>query len=134
MDQLTGGCLCGSVRYVLDPSGGIADFCHCARCRRASGAATVAWLQIPPGQFTITTGEARSHAGTGGMRRHFCGSCGSQLYMTDPEGRSVGVTMGTLDTIDAVRPTAHGWDSARPTWLMLCDELPRFTGDPPYDG
>lgn len=131
--RLTGGCLCGAVRYEVDPTDGIADYCHCSTCRRAGGAAAVAWLQVAPSQFAVTAGEAVAFASSAGASRHFCGRCGSQLFMRDAQGRSVGVTLGTLDDPEAVPPTAHGWDSARPRWLVLADDLPRHPGDPPYD-
>lgn len=133
MVELTGGCLCGAVRYRLDPRGGNADFCHCGRCRRASGAATVAWIQVDPVAFTVTAGQPARHASTPRTIRHFCPACGSHLFMTDADGRSVGVTLGTLDDPNAVAPAAHGWDSARPRWLPVCDGLPRYHEDPPYD-
>jgi hypothetical protein len=131
--HLTGRCLCGAVGYALDPTGGVADFCHCGACRRAGGAAAVAWIQVPPAQFRLTRGTPARHHSSARSARHFCAACGSQLFMTDPEGRSVGVTLGTLDDPEAVRPAAHGWDARRPSWLMLCDGLPRYPGEAPYD-
>lgn len=133
MTRISGGCLCGAVRYAVEADGGIADFCHCTTCRRASGAAAVAWLQVSPEQFAVTAGTPATYAASARGTRHFCGACGAHLFMTDPDGRSVGVTLGTLDDPEAVRPAAHGFDRSRPGWLVLCDGLPRYDGDPPYD-
>jgi hypothetical protein len=36
---LTGGCLCGGVRYEVSEPLVVAGYCHCARCRRRTGAA-----------------------------------------------------------------------------------------------
>jgi hypothetical protein len=131
--EITGRCLCGVVAYALDPAGGIADFCHCGACRRAGGAAAVAWIQVPLAQFRVTSGSPAAYASSPRATRFHCAACGSQLFMTDPDGRSVGVTLGTLDDPEAVRPSAHGWDSRRPSWLVLCDGLPRHDGETPYD-
>jgi len=41
-----GGCLCGAVRYRMVGAPLSSAICHCASCRRASGAPTVAWLTV----------------------------------------------------------------------------------------
>lgn len=133
MAVLAGGCLCGRVRYEADSDGAIVDYCHCDRCRRSTGGATVAWMQVRPDRFRITSGEAAAYRSSPLSERHFCPICGSQLFMTDDEGRSVGITLGTLDDKNAVAPAAHGWDGDRPHWLCLADGLPRFAANPDYD-
>ena len=133
MAGLVGGCLCGRVRYAAESDGAIIDYCHCDSCRRSTGGATVAWMQVRPDRFRVTLGEAATYRSSPGALRHFCPTCGSQLYMTDDEGHSVGVTVGTLDDKEAVAPAAHGWDGDRPRWLCLADDLPRFAADPGYD-
>jgi hypothetical protein len=35
--QLTGGCVCGAVRYRIDAMPFDAGYCHCTLCRRSSG-------------------------------------------------------------------------------------------------
>ena len=133
MALLSGRCLCGRVRYEADSDGAMVDYCHCDSCRRSTGGATVAWMQVRPDRFRIIAGEAAAYASSEKMVRYFCSSCGSQLFMTDAGGRSVGITLGTLDDKNAVAPAAHGWDGDRPSWLCLADDLPRFVGDPDYD-
>lgn len=134
MARIAGGCLCGRVRYEVERDGAIVDYCHCDTCRRSTGGATVAWMQVRPDCFRVTAGEAAAYPSSEKMVRHFCAACGSQLHMTDVGGRSVGVTVGTLDDKEAVAPAAHGWDGDRPRWLCLADGLPRFAADPDYDG
>ncbi len=132
--RLTGGCLCGAIRYRLETSGDeVADYCHCGQCRKASGAPVLAWVQVAPGHFQVTQGEPSAFASSGHSTRWFCGACGSPLYMTDAAGRSVGVTLGTLDDPAAIRPTVHGWIRAALPWLHVADSLPRYDESPPYD-
>ncbi|MDR3510864.1 MAG: GFA family protein [Caulobacteraceae bacterium] len=132
--RLTGGCLCGAVRYALTVEGGdVADYCHCRQCQKASGAPVMAWVQVPPSRFEVVQGQARAFASSARSARWFCPTCGSSLYMTDAAGRSIGVALGSLDDPAAVAPTAHGWTSAQLPWLVLDDDLPRYDGDPPYD-
>jgi hypothetical protein len=109
------------------------DYCHCGQCRKASGAPVTAWLQVPPARFRVIAGAAAGFVSSPAATRWFCGACGSPVYMTDAEGRSVGVTLGTLDEPDAVAPTVHGWDRTRVEWLRLDDGLPRYAEARPYD-
>ena len=131
--ELEGGCLCGAIRYKIDATDATVDLCHCRMCRKAGGAPVVAWAQVPPTQFRVTEGEPKTYQSSKIASRHFCPACGSQVYMSDPGGQSVGITLGTLDDPEALRPTAHGYDSERLSWLHLDDDLPRYPKAPPYD-
>ncbi len=130
---LTGTCLCGAVAYEVNTiAGDVADICHCVQCRRASGAASLPWVQVPPERFRITRGTAKAFASSAHATRWFCGNCGTPLYMTDDANRSVGVTLGTLDQPDSIHPTVHGWLSEHVAWAAL-EDLPGYGQAPPYD-
>jgi hypothetical protein len=130
---LEGGCLCASVRYRLDPAGALVDYCHCRTCQRSSGAPVLAWAQVPPAQFSLRAGSPARHVSSPDGVRYFCDQCGTQLFMTDRDGRSVGVTVASLDEPDRLAPAAHGWTASKVSWLVIGDDLPRHEGDPPYD-
>jgi hypothetical protein len=131
--MLEGGCLCGAVRYRIDASDGIVDYCHCRTCQRAAGAPVVAWVQVAPERFALTAGTLASFASSPGCDRHFCARCGTQISMTDHGGRSVGVTVASLDQPDRLAPSSHGWTSAQLEWLAIKDDLPRYPQTPPHD-
>jgi len=133
LQELTGGCLCGEIRYRITPLAADVDFCHCEMCRRWSGAPVSAWAQVPVSQFRLTKGVATPYVSSKIGTRYFCPTCGASVFMTDPDGTSVGVMLGTLDEANALRPKAHGWWSARLSWLKLDDKLPHWPKDPPYD-
>jgi hypothetical protein len=133
LQELTGGCLCGEIRYRLTPLAADVDFCHCEMCRRWSGAPVSAWAQVPVSQFRLTKGVATPYVSSKTGTRYFCPTCGASVFMTDPDGTSVGIMLGTLDDAGALRPKAHGWWSARLSWLKLDDKLPHWPKDPPYD-
>jgi hypothetical protein len=131
---LSGACLCGAIAYEIDYiAGDVADICHCVQCRRSSGAASLPWVQVPPGRFRLTQGAPRAYASSSQARRWFCAGCGTQLYMTDDANRSVGVTLGSLDRPEAVSPTVHGWMCEHVGWEALDETLPRYDKAPPYD-
>lgn len=131
---LTGACLCGAIAYEIDHlPGDVADICHCAQCRKASGAASLPWVQVEPARFRLTRGVARAYASSARATRWFCPECGTPLYMTDHENRSAGITLGTLDQPEEIRPTVHGWLCERVSWEALDETLPGYTQAPPYD-
>jgi hypothetical protein len=43
---LEGGCLCGALRYQVDPASADSGYCHCRMCQKASGAPAVAWFTV----------------------------------------------------------------------------------------
>jgi hypothetical protein len=132
--NLTGACACSAIGYQITIKGSeVADYCHCQQCRQASGAPVLAWVQVPPENFRITKGTAKSYRSSAQATRWFCADCGSQLYMTDHEGRSVGVTLGTMTEPGLIPPTVHGWSSERIAWFNTDDRLPRYPQSPPYD-
>jgi hypothetical protein len=52
---LTGGCLCGAVRYQAEGEPLYAGFCYCEDCRRASGAGAVPFMGYKKQLFRCAT-------------------------------------------------------------------------------
>ncbi len=89
--MLTGSCLCGKVAYSILGTLGRAFYCHCSRCRKASGSAFASNATIEAGQFELTRGQdalSRYDFGSG-LQRVFCGTCGSPIYSWRPADPSV---------------------------------------------
>ena len=134
---LSGGCLCGGVRFeVSEPLVG-AIYCHCTRCRRRTGAAFSVSALTAPGSFKITQGEelVRAWRPPDGWAKAFCGECGAHLYAADPENRELlSVRMGALDEDPGIRPGAHQFVAYAAPWDRLPDDgLPRFDESYPGD-
>ena len=109
MDQVTGGCLCGNVRFVASGRPYRVGLCHCMDCRKHHGALFHASAIFPREAVTIS-GETREYAG-----RHFCPNCGSTVF-----GRSADETelnLGSLDAPDQFTPTYELWTIRRESWL-----------------
>lgn len=127
---LTGGCMCGGVRFeVSEPLVG-ALYCHCKRCQRRTGTAFSASALTAPGSFRFTAGDdlARSWRPEDGWEKFFCGTCGGHLITIHPESREViSVRMGALDEDPGVRPSAHQFTAYAAPWEPIPDDgLPRF--------
>ena len=83
-EPLTGGCLCGAIRYVVDAAVERLAACYCADCRRMTSAAGSINAVVPAGAFRLTKGETKVFTKTAdsghALHRHFCGDCGSWIY------------------------------------------------------
>jgi hypothetical protein len=129
-----GGCLCGGVRYELSAPFRRANFCHCSRCRKHTGAAASAQGRVPREGFTLLQGAelVETFRPEGGMAKAFCRVCGSSLFGgTWPDGPEVSIRLGTLDDDPGIRPQYHSFAADVPPWDRLPDDgLPRYQSPP----
>jgi hypothetical protein len=132
---LTGGCLCGEVRYELDAPPENAGYCHCTRCQRRTGGAASASARARPGSFRIVAGDelVSVYRPVDGFEKAFCRSCGSALFSRDPEDHdAVGVRMGTFDSDPGVRPSYRQFVASAAAWEEIPEDgLPRYPGRRP---
>ena len=133
---LTGGCLCGAVRYEIEGKLRHITHCHCGMCRKAHGAAFATYASLARRRFRLKTGESalRAFRSSESVTREFCGTCGSSLFWSDGEHpEAIGIALGTLDGDPGGRPEAHIYAKDRAPWDEITDALPRFDGDVPAD-
>jgi hypothetical protein len=126
---LTGGCHCGAVRYEAHGEPFESALCHCADCRRTTGAPVVAWFTVRTADFRFTVGEPSRHASSYHAERRFCGRCGAQITFVDKAyaGERIDVTTASLDDPDAVPPREHIWTRSRIGWMKDTSGLPERT-------
>jgi len=133
--KLTGGCLCGAIRYTVDVPITELRACHCTNCQKASGAAGSVNAVIPSSALHFTQGTPRvfaSKADSGRiLNRYFCGDCGSPIYSqraTTPE--TMVLRAGTLDAAGDMKITVNIWTrSARP-WAHIDPGTKQFPTQP----
>ena len=132
-EDLTGGCLCGDIRYRITAAPVEAQYCHCRMCQRAHGAPVIAWLTVPLDGFAVTKGNPVAYRSSAKAFRHFCGSCGTPLTWREAENpRLVDISIASLDNPEAVTPTMHVWTDSQIAWFEITDHLPRYpTNDRP---
>ncbi len=123
--MLAGGCLCGAVRYQAAATPFHETVCHCVDCRRAVGAAAVAWLTVPSPSFHWTAGTPVAFQSSPGVMRRFCATCGTSLTYEAVPGE-VDVTTCSLDNPAAVPPRDHTRTAARLPWDIIGDGLPNY--------
>ena len=128
---LTGGCLCGAVRYRSTKPLIDAGYCHCTICQKSCGAPFVAWVSVPKQGFAFTQGMPSEYASSAQGRRQFCPTCGTQLTFTRTDSHEKDITVTTLDQRDEIVPEYHIWTAHQASWLQVTDELPRYADSGP---
>lgn len=126
---LTGGCLCGGVRFEVDEALESSSYCHCTRCQRRTGTAASAQARVAPGALRIVAGEelVREWEPPDGWAKCFCGTCGSALWSRDPATGALGVRLGAFDSDPGVRPAYRQYVAYAAAWEKIPDDgLPRF--------
>jgi hypothetical protein len=128
--MLTGGCMCGGVRFEVDEPLAVALYCHCTRCQRRTGTAASVSARTEHGAVRVTKGEEllRAWKPEDGSAKVFCSVCGSALWAEsagDPEVRFV--RLGSLDADPGIRPSYHQFVAYAAPWESIPDDgLPRF--------
>jgi len=132
--MLSGGCLCGSVRYEVDQPALGETVCHCKHCQRQAGSAFSVVVAVRSSALTLT-GEPKIYTDQGDsggeVQRHFCGTCGSPIFSkVAARPKLLFIKAGTLDDVRSLAPTHHIWcDSAWP-WTPFPVDAVKFAKEP----
>ena len=128
--SLTGGCLCGGVRYEITAPLLKLTYCHCTRCQRRTGTAASPQARIEPGSLRFLKGEELVQGWQPpdhGFEKCFCSNCGGALFSRHPDGAIWSVRMGTLDADPGLRPSHRQFVAYAATWEPIPDDgVPRF--------
>jgi hypothetical protein len=135
---LTGGCLCGGVRFELSEPPKWAGYCHCTRCQKRTGSASSAQARIDGRTFRLLEGNELVKGWRhpdGGFEKCFCGECGSHLWSRDPDGSPhMSIRMSAFDGDPGVRPSWRTFVAYAAPWEAIPDDgLERFAEGKPRD-
>ena len=108
MTELSGQCLCGSIRYSGDPDIKMIVNCHCTDCQKATGSVhgSMVFVEEDKIEFEGEISEFRHPADSGNtLTKLFCSNCGSQVAGKNT-GRAgmIGLRAGTIDQKDLIKP------------------------------
>ena len=136
--SITGGCLCGAVRYEAEGEPAMAGYCYCKDCQKASGSGFIPFMGFPASaiRFTGKTLQfvSKSARGTDAVRNS-CPLCGGLVFGgIVGEDDSHTIYAGSLDDPAAFHPTIAIFGRDRPAWAPLPDGLTVFDTMPPGEG
>jgi len=130
--SLTGGCLCGAVRYKVSGDQIFSGRCYCNDCRKTSGTGHSAVFAVPEQTVSIT-GKLTDYTKPGGsgqsFTRRFCPVCGSRIA-----GGMVLITASTLDDPEKFVSQMSVFASRAPSWDRPPPGTPSFPEMPPPQG
>jgi hypothetical protein len=123
---LTGGCMCGAVRYDLNSQPTDCGWCHCRTCQLFGGAPAMAFASVPRDDFVWSDKEPRWIQSSTFGRRAFCGECGTPLQVqVDHQPETIDFPIATLDEPDTIAPEFHIFWGSKVAWFNPGDDLPR---------
>jgi hypothetical protein len=125
MADMTGGCLCGAVRFRAAKVETDHEACHCGMCRRWAGsplfAASVENVEFE-GEDNITAYDSSEWASRG-----FCSKCGSGLYYyLRPADRYI-MCVGAFDEAAKFRLVGEIYIDHKPPGYEFAGNLPQQT-------
>lgn len=129
-DSIAGTCLCGSIRFKIKPPLSGFRYCHCSRCRKATGSAHAANIFLPQSQLTWLAGESliRRFDLPGAQRFAvcFCTRCGTRVPHKITGTENYLVPAGILDSNPEQRPESSIFWASRAAWYVEPQELAKF--------
>jgi hypothetical protein len=106
LPPLTGGCLCGRVRYEATPDHRQGYYCHCRMCQLALGNTRASYINLRKSELRWLS-AANYFASSKIARRGFCSTCGTPLSFEYLDSDRMDLSVGSLDDPTAVAPTLH---------------------------
>ena len=126
---ITGGCLCGAVRYQISAPAVDIGYCHCRMCQRFTGGQVVAGAFFSIEAVRFTQGDLKFYRSSPIAERGFCADCGSSLMyraLAKPlRSDRYWVLIASLDNPENFVPASHFGIESQMPWLEIHDDLPR---------
>ena len=117
VEPLSGGCLCGAVRYEARPDKREGYYCHCRMCQLAFGNTRAAFINLRKDEVRWTAAQPTRYASSKIALRGFCGSCGTPLTFEYISSERMDLSVGSFDHPALLKPVSHfAVESRIPSW------------------
>ena len=97
---VTGGCLCGAVRFAGQAFMRNAYYCHCTICQKTSGEPFEIGVLIKAGTLQFTKGAPAYYQSSSFGKRGFSAVCGSRLLWAPTDTRDEWATNVAVCALD----------------------------------
>jgi len=127
-EMLTGECYCGAVQYQIKGDLMRMYCCHCATCRKVTGASFSTTAVVDPALFKVTQGEEHVvEAPQGPHSRRHCSKCHSWVFSKSESFPAVMfLPCGTLTNTPERDIDYHVFYSQRAKWIDVNDDKPKY--------
>lgn len=124
--KITGGCLCGAIRYEATRSPFRAGYCHCRQCQRSLGNLIGPSVMFKHEDFRFVVDEPKWWRGSL-ADRGFCHDCGTPIAFQYRGASHITIWVGTLDHPEDFQPEAHWGVESRHSWVNIHPDLPEYS-------
>ena len=120
-ESATARCLCGGIEMVASFPSRFCAHCYCFSCRTAHAAGVVTWIGFKRAQVRFAKGEdlARDYESSPGVRRKFCGRCGTRIAFESEHnnwGDEMHLPLALFRTAVDREPSVNSFPEERPGW------------------
>ncbi|KAH8676966.1 Mss4-like protein [Ilyonectria robusta] len=130
-ESITGGCLCGAIRYTITfppdhPFKDQTTTCQCFQCRKNTGSLFARFHVVPLSALKYSSQDTlKTYSASPQRKRGFCSECGGFIFWHDETTQRIGMTVGTFD-----REVLARWGNLltdTKTHIWCADEIPGVT-------
>ncbi|MGK0441159.1 MAG: hypothetical protein ACJA0N_000956 [Pseudohongiellaceae bacterium] len=129
--QLTGECLCGSIKFSVTDSFKAFYQCHCKQCQQLTGSAFASNVITDPDNIQWLSGPSKithyEHPSRG-FSKSFCKICGSAIPFLNKHKTSLIVPAGSLNDLPDIQPQANIFTAEQACWLKPGLQAADFSG------
>ncbi|HEX4781910.1 MAG TPA: GFA family protein [Usitatibacter sp.] len=117
-------CHCGGVEIEATFPSRFCAHCYCWSCRTAHAAGVVTWIGFMRSQVRFSRGEAlvRDYESSPGVRRKFCGRCGTRIAFESVHDNwqdEMHLPLAIFTTPVDRAPSVNSFPEERPEWAPL---------------
>jgi hypothetical protein len=118
--ELAGGCSCGRIRFVVRGAPELVAACHCADCRRHTGAPVAVYADVRTEQIEMLGAPIDWFETSPGAQRGFCARCGATLAFRGSNLLAmIHLHIGAFDDPAALPPARNEHTEQRLPWLHV---------------
>lgn len=136
MNERSGGCLCGKVRFTLSSEPVATAICHCRNCQKTAGSAFSVVVLALATSFSVE-GAPATYVDTGdsggNVERSFCANCGSPIVSRAATMTAQGllaIKASAFDDVTWLKPSVQIYCDSEQPWVSTLATLPRVAKSP----
>lgn len=124
--DISGSCLCGSVRMHVAQFDTHVVSCHCGQCRKQTGSYYHAASVLDENLRIEGLDSVKQYAASDFAKRGFCGECGSALYWKLNDSDRTSVMVGHFETPTGLKTIAHIFVEDKGDYYELDPDIPQY--------